>query len=368
MISGLQQTPLIQPAVPALINFWNAGLIACRTNMIYVVESGMEQDEFLQVARSQVPLVELVLSEFKKFKQEGWDAIFSGVTGRKLDATDEKHLSLFEHDVLNPGGFFVSMVEEAETDATTLHDWYESAQHVYRRRPALGPMIRGVCLSLLPQSIENQVRLMPGVEYNRYLRDECFESARIAFINLVSNGIKFNGPGGEVIITNEGLRLSFKDTGIGMHPHFAAALVDATQPRREEERVGHIPGSGSGWQTIRQIAHELGWLMIPYSVMDKGTTVEILMNEGNFYRPDKTITTTFEIFDGSMLISAADVVEGAKVFSNMEPFQGYRFTNEEKLDISKTAIYLATERASDLLDRLYKARENHDKKGTLPPP
>jgi hypothetical protein len=366
MISGLQQAPLIQPSVPSLINFWNAGFMACRTNMIYVVESSMEQGEFLEVARSQVPLIDLVLSEFNKFKQKGWNAI-PGITGRKLSAMDEKHLSLFKHDVLNSEGFFVSLVEAAETDATTLYDWYESAQHVYRRRPALGPMIRGVCYSLLPQSTEYQVRLMPGVDSNRYLRDECFKSARIAFINLISNGIKFNRPGGRVIIKNEGFKLSFSDTGIGMHPHFAAALVDTTRPHREEERVGHIPGSGSGWQTIRQIAHELGWWIIPYSVIDKGTTVEIYMNEGNFYRPDKVITTTFEIFDGSMLISAADVVEGAKVFSNMEPFQGYRFTNEGMLDISESPIYLATKHASDLLNRLYKARENHDRKETLPP-
>lgn len=366
MISGLPQKPLIQPSVPSLIDFWNAGLMACRTTMIYVVESGMEQGEFLQVARSQVPLIESVLSEFKKFKQEGWNAI-SGITGRKLSEIDEKHLSLFKHDVLNSEGFFVSMVETAETDVATLTDWYESAQHVYRRRPALGPMIRGVCYSLLPQSTEYQVSLMPGVGCNRYLRDECFEPARIAFINLVSNGIKFNKPGGRVIIKNEGLKLSFSDTGIGMYPDFAAALVDADGPRREEERVGDIPGSGKGWQTIRQIAHELGWWIIPYSDLYEGTTIEILMNEGNFYRPDKAITTTFEIFDGSMLISAADVVKGARIFSNMEPFQGYRFTNDGMLDISKSPIYLSIAHAIGLLDRLYKDRENQDKKGPLPP-
>lgn len=341
MIVGPQHNPFIEPSVPSLISFWNAGLAAHRAAMIVAVEGGAGQSEFLDAARSQVPLVELIINEFKKFSHEGWTAI-PGMAGKRLSALDRKRLSLFRDNALNSEGFFTSMVEIAETDQAELRDWYGSAYHVYRRRPALGPMIRGICTALLPESIAYQVRVLSDVDYNLHLRDECFEPARIAFTELAMNAIKFNKPGGQMLISNQGTKLLFSDTGIGMHPHFAMSLVEDTELRREEGRVDHLPGKGEGWPTIRRIAFELGWWITPDSEIGKGTDIEIIMNEANFINPEGYIARAPELLDG-----------GIFTFSKVEPFHGYRLTNSGVLDVSKSPIYLAAARASKLLSQVF---------------
>jgi len=329
----LPQRPHIEISVPSLIGFWHAGLASYHAEMIGAVECGKGQGKFLEVARSQVPLVELVINEFDKFSREGWDAI-PGLAGGKLSAIDRERLSLFMDNELNAERIFAPLVKAVQGNNALLQDWYRSALHVFQLQPPLGPLIRKICRELLPQSIEQRVRIKHALDYNRYLRNECFVSARIAFTELLTNGIKFNRPGGKVTISHQGSKILFSDTGIGMDPHLAVALVEGTG--------SCIPGKG--WPTIRKIASELGWWITADSAVDDGTVIEIDMNEANFHEPNPEDLTARELLEGGMF-----------TFSNWRPFHGYSFMTAGMLDVSQSPIYMATVRANALLERLSEA-------------
>ena len=80
-------------------------------------------------------------------------------------------------------------------------------------------------------------------------------------INLVSNAIKYNRPGGTVNVTcapgsGDSLRISVRDTGIGMAPEQLAQLF---QPfNRLGQQAGAVQGTGIGLVVTRQLVELMG--------------------------------------------------------------------------------------------------------------
>lgn len=79
--------------------------------------------------------------------------------------------------------------------------------------------------------------------------------------NLVSNAIRYT-PQGKVLITARRragtVRLRVQDTGIGLTDAEAASLLAPTRPATRFESAAAVPGSGSGWPILRDLARRLG--------------------------------------------------------------------------------------------------------------
>ena len=82
--------------------------------------------------------------------------------------------------------------------------------------------------------------------------------AEIVLNNLVSNAVKYNRDGGKVTVRmrrrGDAVRISVKDTGIGLAPEEAAKLFNEFTRIKNEHTV-KILGSGLGLSTVRKIAN-----------------------------------------------------------------------------------------------------------------
>jgi signal transduction histidine kinase len=100
-------------------------------------------------------------------------------------------------------------------------------------------------------------------------------------LNLMSNGIKFTGPGGSVVVavrrsSKGGVAFEVRDTGSGMTPEeIVTALepfgqVDASYPRRHE-------GTGLGLPLARRMAELHGGLLHLSSTKGQGTIAALTL-------------------------------------------------------------------------------------------
>jgi signal transduction histidine kinase len=100
---------------------------------------------------------------------------------------------------------------------------------------------------------------------------------RQVMLNLVSNAIKYNRPGGSVTIDFEALHgsvcIEVADTGIGMTEEQLANLF---QPFNRLGREGsHIAGTGIGMVVVRQLAELMGGSISVTSEIGTGTIVRL---------------------------------------------------------------------------------------------
>jgi signal transduction histidine kinase len=99
-------------------------------------------------------------------------------------------------------------------------------------------------------------------------------------MNLVSNAVKYNCPGGSVKISvsaeDDLLRLCVADTGIGMTPEERARLFQRFY-RIRNEKTRHIPGSGLGLSIVRKIVETRGGNMQVESEPGKGTVFTVII-------------------------------------------------------------------------------------------
>jgi PAS domain S-box-containing protein len=101
---------------------------------------------------------------------------------------------------------------------------------------------------------------------------------RQVLLNLISNGIKYNHPGGEVSITitleaNHMVRFEVRDSGIGIPESQMDALFDPFK-RLGQER-SHIQGSGLGLAISYRLITAMGGTITANSVADEGSTFAI---------------------------------------------------------------------------------------------
>jgi hypothetical protein len=242
------------------------------------------------------------------------------------------------------------MVSWAKARESKLINWYADSKHVYRKRMALGQLIKGICYALHYKAVEKGIRLHPSVESIRHFTELSFDPAKSVFKNLITNSIKYGREGGSIQIWNEGLTLYFKDDGHGMHPNFAARLGRGTTLR--EERIKGVEGTGLGWDSIGIVAKHLGWSWDIETEINKGTTVTLRLNEQNFLPPKRV--TPPELLrppKGIEQVSADEIIDGAKVFKQAVPFKGYK-PKGDRINVIRSPIFKAVGIAQDLMSRL----------------
>ncbi len=138
----------------------------------------------------------------------------------------------------------------------------------------------------LPGMVEEVVRLMEPDARRRNIRihAEIPETLHVrvdrdrmmqVLVNLVSNAIKYNREGGEVVIGaaarhGESARVSIRDTGSGMSREQMERIFDRFY--RTQEAAAGAPGTGLGLAIAREILARHGSLLRVESREQKGST------------------------------------------------------------------------------------------------
>ena len=101
------------------------------------------------------------------------------------------------------------------------------------------------------------------------------------FENLLSNGVKYNKPGGSLTITSTAKNgqafFEFKDTGVGIDES-EQAKVFTKFFRSETPEVRQRPGTGLGLFVVRMLVEKMGGTISFESVKDVGSTFTLQFN------------------------------------------------------------------------------------------
>ncbi|TVQ68693.1 MAG: PAS domain S-box protein [Chromatiaceae bacterium] len=170
-------------------------------------------------------------------------------------------------------------------------------------------MLAEEAISLVTALAENRcVRLELDVEDD--IAVDCDPTRlRQVMVNLLSNGIKYNRPNGEVKLSvrrqgdgdQEGIRIDVKDTGIGIPQD---RIADVFRPF---ERLGreHVEGTGIGLVISKRLVEAMGGSLSVESVQGSGSRFSITMPLGDgaqsSVRATRSVTVNAEKARGLVL-------------------------------------------------------------------
>ena len=127
------------------------------------------------------------------------------------------------------------------------------------------------------------VRALPSVAEERFVRADRQRLNQI-LLNLVSNAIKYNRPGGTVTLSCDDapggrVRISITDTGVGIRPEKLALLFTPFE-RLGADQTG-VEGTGLGLALSRGLAEAMGGKIGVASDVDRGSTFWIELARAN---------------------------------------------------------------------------------------
>jgi signal transduction histidine kinase/CheY-like chemotaxis protein len=148
----------------------------------------------------------------------------------------------------------------------------------------------GDCIEILrPLAAENSISLevnsLENIRY-RYLIGSPLHIRQI-FINLATNAIKFNRPGGKVIISFREeaydskasivkYRITMKDTGIGMSDEFQKSMFDSFTQENSSARTQY-EGTGLGLAIVKRLVELLDGSIQVKSKQGRGSTFTVIL-------------------------------------------------------------------------------------------
>ena len=142
---------------------------------------------------------------------------------------------------------------------------------------ALGPLLEDVLLDLKSLAEEHQVVLCHTGDASVTVPGNALLLAR-AFTNLIENGIRYNHPGGEVVVT---IRrdvawavVTVADTGIGIPPEEQVHVFERFY-RINRSRARHKGGAGLGLSIVAHIVQQHGGQVQVESASGIGSTFTV---------------------------------------------------------------------------------------------
>ena len=224
-------------------------------------------------------------------------------------------LSTMSHDIRTPMNAIIGLTTIAEKNLGDTEAVGENLRKITLASNHLLTLINDILdiskvesgkLSLSPQTfsivetVENLVNLSQpmikekNIEFNfrtsrlekEYLYADQLRLNQI-YINILSNAIKYTGPGGRVSVdlreeesqTPGCVRLTYivADTGIGMTPEFMATMYEPFS-RQIDSRVNRVQGTGLGLAITKQMTDLMGGIIDCRSEQGKGTTFTVILD------------------------------------------------------------------------------------------
>lgn len=248
-----------------------------------------ENDEIGRVAQAVNEMVEKLKTDIVQLK--------------KLERVRSEFLGNVSHELRTPifslQGFLETLLEGAIDDTAVNRDFVQKAyNHSVRLNTLLGDLITishiesgemkmsfryfslnellsSVVEEFTPTAENNKVtlRLAPNLPANiEVLGDK--ERLHVVFDNLLENAIKYNKPGGEVIVSferqNGKVLLSVADTGVGIAPEHQPRIFERFY-RVDRNRSREVGGTGLGLAIVKHIIEAHGSSVQIESTVGKGS-------------------------------------------------------------------------------------------------
>ncbi|MBX2990501.1 MAG: HAMP domain-containing protein [Bacteroidetes bacterium] len=246
-------------------------------------------DEVGRVARAVNEMVEKLKSDIVQL--------------RKLERVRSEFLGNVSHELRTPifslQGFLETLLEGAIDDTTVNRDFVQKAyNHSVRLNTLLGDLITishiesgemkmsfryfnlnellsSVIEEFTPTAENNKVslRLAPNLPADvEVLGDK--ERLHVVFDNLLENAIKYNKPGGDVVVSFERhdgkVRLSVADTGVGIAAEHQPRIFERFY-RVDRNRSREVGGTGLGLAIVKHIIEAHGSSVQIQSTVGKGS-------------------------------------------------------------------------------------------------
>ena len=124
----------------------------------------------------------------------------------------------------------------------------------------LSPLCRDVLKLMEPLAVKGDVHLSMGTLDGLVVRADQIRLKQV-LVNLTSNAIKYNRTGGSVVLSAtrrdvQLLRLSVRDTGIGIEPQYLERVFEPFN--RLGAEFGSIEGTGIGLSICQRLVHLMG--------------------------------------------------------------------------------------------------------------
>jgi len=141
----------------------------------------------------------------------------------------------------------------------------------------IGPII-DECIRLVESmAAENEIRLVQELEPNLPMLSADEKKIRQVLLNLISNSVKYNHKGGNVLVRAytlpEEFIISVEDTGIGISPDARPYVFEKFYRTPEGEKAA--PGTGLGLSISRRIVENLGGHIDVASRPGEGSTFSV---------------------------------------------------------------------------------------------
>lgn len=141
-------------------------------------------------------------------------------------------------------------------------------------------IIESAIREVTPIASEKKVNIITALGPDNSMKGDPIKLAEICE-NLMSNGVKYNNPGGNLTISSKvednKYILRFQDTGIGI-PESEQKKVFAKFFRSEEPEVRQRPGTGLGLFVARMLTEKMGGRISFESIVGQGTTFMLTFN------------------------------------------------------------------------------------------
>jgi signal transduction histidine kinase len=185
----------------------------------------------------------------------------------------EQYLARIEVNVRRLSGFINDLLDVAKIE--------KGRMECVLRPMELAPVAQDVCMFFEAKAAQQSVTVVSQVNGVPAVHGDA-DRLRQVLVNLVSNGLKFTGPGGRIVIGAEQVReggqrwveVSVSDTGRGMDEADRQRLFQPfTQGRNITEGVAGHKGTGLGLYIVRSIIDQHGGRIEVRSVPGQGTTI-----------------------------------------------------------------------------------------------
>lgn len=282
----MTQTTVFDPEINAEMPMVTAIILLQDTSQMHARDE--QENARLQAAFDEMRIANRTKTEFLSRMSHDIRTPLNGIIGLlQVDEThfDDKALLLENHKKMQiSANHLLSLIN----DVLQMSKLEEGTTVLTHERISLVELTRDIITIIVGRAEE------AGIEWE-YEKDKCIIPypyiygsplhLRQIFLNIYSNCIKYNRPGGKITTRTDSLgeqdgkctyRWTISDTGIGMSPDFVDHIFEPFTQEKQDAR-GYYHGTGLGMTITKELVDRMGGSIAVTSQLGVGSTFVITL-------------------------------------------------------------------------------------------